>query len=73
MEKVLRYCAMGSLCRQSAVSNPLNSWKLLGDAERWEHLAAVEIASHFKECNTTSSSDAVKSDGSAPVVCYLPN
>jgi hypothetical protein len=53
MEKVLRYRAMGSLCRQSAVLNPLNSWKLLGDAERWEHLAEAEIASHFKECNTT--------------------
>jgi hypothetical protein len=65
MEMVLRYRAMGSLCRQSAVLNPLNSWKLLGDVERWEHLAAVEIASHFKECNTTSSSDAVKSDGSS--------
>ena len=64
MEKVLRYRAMGSLCRQSAVLNPLNSWKLLGDAERWEHLAAVEVAFHFKECNTTSSSDAVKSGGS---------
>jgi hypothetical protein len=65
MQKVLHYRAMGSLCRQSAVFNPLNSWKLLGDAERWEHLAAVEIVSHFKECNTTSSSDAVKSGGSS--------
>ena len=44
MEKVRRYRAMGSLCRQSAVLNPLNSWKLLGDAERWEHLAEVEVA-----------------------------
>ena len=57
MEKVRRYRAMGSLCRQSAVLNPLNSWKLLGDAERWEHLA--------EECDTTSSSDAVKSGGSS--------
>ena len=65
MEKVLRYRAMGSLCRQSAVLNPLNSWKLLGDAERWEHLAAIEIASHFKECNSTSLGDAVKSGGSS--------
>ena len=55
MEKVLRYRAMGSLWRQSAVLNPLNSWKLLGDAERWEHLAEAEIASHFKECNAASS------------------
>jgi hypothetical protein len=62
MKNVRRYRAMGSLCRQSAVLNPLNSWKLLSDAERWEHLAETEIASHFKECNTTSSSDLAKSD-----------
>jgi hypothetical protein len=60
MENVRRYRAMGSLCRQSAVFNPLNSWKLLADAERWEHLAAAEIALHFKECNTASSSDPTK-------------
>ena len=60
MENVRRYRAMDSLCRQSAVLNPLNSWKLLGDAERWEHLAEVEIALHFKECNSTSSSDLAK-------------
>ena len=65
MKNVRRYRAMGSLCRQSAVLNPLNSWKLLGDAERWEHLAEAEMAFRFKECNTTSSSDAVKSGGSS--------
>ena len=32
--------------------------KHLGEAERWEHLAHAEIASHFKECNTDCSSDA---------------
>jgi hypothetical protein len=62
MENVRRHRAMGSLCRQSAVLNPLNSWKLLGDTERWEHLAEVEIALHFKACNTTSSSDLAKSE-----------
>ena len=60
MENVRRYRATGSLCRQSAVLNPLNSWKLLGDTERWEHLAEVEIALHFKACNSTSSSDLAK-------------
>ena len=60
MENVRRHRAMGSLCRQSAVLNPLNSWKLLGDAERWEHLAEAEIALHFKECNSISSSDLAK-------------
>jgi hypothetical protein len=62
MENVRRSRAMGSLCRQSAVLNPLNSWKLLGDTERWEHLAEVEIALHFKACNATSSSDLAKSE-----------
>ena len=61
MEKVLRYRAMGSLCRQSAVLNPLNSWKLLAEAEYWEHMAAVETSSHFEECNTNRSRDLAKS------------
>ena len=60
MENVRRPRAMGSLCRQNAVLNPLNSWNLLGDAERWEHLAEAEIALHFKECISTSSSDLAK-------------
>jgi hypothetical protein len=61
MKKNLSYRAMGSLCRQQAVFHPENSWKWLGEAERWEHLAHAEIASHFKECNTSSSSDRAKS------------
>ncbi len=60
MESVRRYRAKGSLCRQSAVLNPLNSWNLLGDAERWEHLAEAEIALHFNECNSASLSDLTK-------------
>jgi hypothetical protein len=51
MENVSRFRAMGSICRQRAVFDPQNSWKHLGDAERWEHLAAVEISDHFKACN----------------------
>jgi hypothetical protein len=43
-ENVQRYRAMGSLCRQRAVFDPQNSWKHLGDAERWEHLVHTEIA-----------------------------
>jgi hypothetical protein len=57
MKNVSRYRAMGSLCRQQAAYNPAQSWKLLAQAEHWEHLAAVEMASHFEECNATSSSD----------------
>jgi hypothetical protein len=33
----------------------------LGDAERWEHLAELEIAHHFNGCNTASSNDLTKS------------
>lgn len=51
MEGILRYRALGSLCRQQAAYNPSESWKLLAKAEHWEHLAAKELAFHFKECN----------------------
>lgn len=51
MEKVQRYRAMGSLCRQHAAYNPTEAWKLLAEAERWEHLA-VE-ASCLKESNSS--------------------
>jgi hypothetical protein len=44
MKNIQRYRAMGSLCRQRAVFDPQNSWKHLGDAERWEHLAHAEVA-----------------------------
>ena len=54
LKKILSYRAMGLLCRQQAVLRPETSWKWLSEAERWEHLAHVEIASHFRECNTTS-------------------
>jgi hypothetical protein len=60
MESVRRYRALASLCRQSAVLNPLDGWNLLGDAERWEHLAEAEIALHFKECTSTSLSNLTK-------------
>ena len=60
METVRRFRAMGSLCRQQAAYNPDQSWKLLAEAEYWERLAQAEMSSHFKECNTTSSSDPAK-------------
>ena len=51
MKNVLRYRALGSLCRQHAAYNPDESWKLLAQAEHWEHLAQVEMAAHFNDCN----------------------
>jgi hypothetical protein len=61
MENVQHYRAMGSLCRQLAVFDPIHSWKYLIEAQKWEHRAEAEIASHFKECNTAGSSDPARS------------
>jgi hypothetical protein len=60
MKNALHYRALASLYRQQAAYNPSKKWHLLGQAERWEHLAEQELASHFKECNTTGSSDLAK-------------
>jgi hypothetical protein len=61
MENVQHYRAMGSLCRQLAVFDPVHSWKYLIEAQKWEHRAEAEIASHFKECNIACSSDLARS------------
>jgi hypothetical protein len=45
MKNLVRYRAMESLCRQSAVFRPLESWRLLAEAEMWHHKAQEEIAS----------------------------
>ena len=57
MEKVRRLRAMGSLCRQQAAYNGMNKWKLLAEAEYWEHLAQLELSSCFRECNATGSDE----------------
>jgi hypothetical protein len=46
LKDLVRYRAMESLCRQSAVFHPLESWRLLAEAEMWHHKAEEEIASH---------------------------
>ncbi len=52
MKDLVRYRAMESLCRQSAVFNPLESWRLLAEAEMWHHKAQNEVALQFAECNS---------------------
>ena len=59
MNDLVRYRAMESLCRQSAVFRPLESWRLLAEAEMWHHKAQEEIASRFIECNRTAPAAAV--------------
>jgi len=53
MDDLVRYRAMESLCRQKAVFRPLESWRLLAEAEMWHHKAQEEIASRFLECNVS--------------------
>jgi hypothetical protein len=62
MKKLSDYRALASICRQHAVFDPEHSWQHLADAEKFEHIAEDEIAVHFNECNTTSSSDVAKSN-----------
>lgn len=57
METVCRMRAMASLCRQSAAYHPDRSWKLLAQAEYWEHMASAALLE--PEC-TVSSNDLMK-------------
>jgi hypothetical protein len=50
MKNASHYRALALLYRQQAAYNPAQCWHLLGQAERWEHLAEQELASHFEEC-----------------------
>ena len=45
MKNLVRYRAMESLCRQSAVFHPMDSWRLLAQAEMWHHKALDEMTS----------------------------
>jgi hypothetical protein len=59
MEDLVRYRAMESLCRQTAVFRPLESWRLLAEAEMWHHKAEEEITSRFTRCSGAPSNSAV--------------
>lgn len=55
METVGRLYAMASLCRQCAAYPPDGSWKLLAEAEHWEHMARGILLEHFRECTASSN------------------
>ena len=54
MEDLVRYRAMESLCRQSAVFRPLESWRLLAEAEMWHH-KALETTKRWKKSRAARS------------------
>lgn len=58
MKDLVRYRAMESLCRQSAVFHPHDSWRLLAEAEMWHHKAEDEIVSLSVQCGATPSAGA---------------
>ena len=58
METAQRLRAMAALCRQSAALHPDRSWKLLAEAEYWEHLAAPPLPTDIAAgCFTASEHD----------------
>jgi hypothetical protein len=61
MQNLVRYRAMESLCRQNAVFRPLESWRLLAQAEMWHHKALEEKA--LEEI----ASGALQPDAIAPI------
>ena len=65
MEKVQRLRATGSLCRQQAAYNSMNKWKLLAEAEYWDHLADLELSSYFQQCNAAGSDEMERSQAIA--------
>jgi hypothetical protein len=50
------YRATAMLCRQQAACDPDNSWRLLGEAERWEYLAEQILASRQNRVAENSGS-----------------
>ena len=61
------YRATALLCRQQAACDPDNSWRLLGEAERWEYLAEQILASRQNN-RTAEGSEYAAKPGGAPNV-----
>jgi hypothetical protein len=59
MKDLVRYRAMESLCRQRAVFRPLESWRLLAEAEMWHHKAEEEMATRSVERGAEPPADAL--------------
>jgi hypothetical protein len=64
MQNLDRYRAMESLCRQTAVFRPLESWRLLAEAEMWHHKAMEEISSRSLRRNDTPPAGVAARTGS---------
>jgi hypothetical protein len=56
METIRRIRAMASLCRQTAAYRPDAGWRLLAEAEYWDHLADGMLLTQTSECSSVSYS-----------------
>ena len=65
MENLVRYRAMESLCRQSAVFHPLDSWRLLAQAEMWHHKALEEITPRAVDCSMRPADVVARTDSAS--------
>lgn len=54
MDTAGRLRAMALLCRQTAARHPDRGWKLLAEAEYWEHLANDAPLEHVDHCSVRS-------------------
>jgi len=59
MKDLTRYRAMESLCRQSAVFHPHDSWRLLAEAEMWHHKAEDELAARSVQSEVAATAGAL--------------
>lgn len=64
METVRRLRAMAALCRQTAAHHPDRSWKLLAEAEYWEHLANDALPEYHEQCAASSFLQPIEDDPS---------
>lgn len=72
MKDLARYRAMESLCRQSAVFHPLESWRLLAEAEMWHHKAEDAIARSVTREPALPASALVRTESQSPAVAVHP-
>ncbi|MBB4366777.1 hypothetical protein GGD65_007851 [Bradyrhizobium sp. CIR18] len=64
MDTASRLRAMALLCRQTAAHHPDRSWKLLAEAEYWEHLANDAVRDH--PCTSSFSFPTMRDDALTP-------
>jgi hypothetical protein len=57
MQLIKEYRVRAALCRAQAANNPQHRDLWLAEARSWSQKADDEIASHFHECNSTSSDE----------------